>query len=341
MLGFATRLNRRPLACATFVVLATGCSSGLDNRQRSDVGTEPEPKLGLTETRFRNPEMVAKYNAAKASRRSFDPVYAYAKAVTDGGLALLVDASCESCVPGEVRYKRRSELPVHYWPIVEDALSMLEALGDVKGLTAEQIDSLVVTKGRLLWLAGRSMEEQTSIDEYAHAHPRSVAVVRRRLELLREAGDVEASESQCTRSRAKLESAPEAVRLDLLTACVALHPDNADGRSDLMDYAEYLPNLSTAEDALYRLNLAQRCVERVGDVEAGCAQACACLDQDAGKHAAATCKRACGGCRNEMSSRLRLCKKIAEPPRAPARAARSKNAPVKSVSPPQMLEPGA
>jgi hypothetical protein len=342
MLGVPLNLKKRPLACLTLVLLfAIGCSSGLDNRQRSDVGTEPEAKLGLSETRFRNPEMAARYKAAKASPRSFDPVFSYAKAVTDASLASLVDTSCEACAEGEVRYKRRSELEVHFWPIVEDALSMLEALGKVPGLAAEQMEPLVVTKGRLLWLAGRSMEEQTSIDEYAHAHPRAVAVVRRRLELLREAGDAEASESQCTRSRAKLESAPEEVRMGLLTACVALHPDNSEGRSDLMDYAEYLPNLSAAEDALYRTNLVQRCVERVGDGEGRCAEACACVDKDPGKHPSATCKRACGGCRSETAQRLRLCKKIGEPPRATARTARLKRAPAKSAPSPQSLDPGA
>ena len=155
--------------------------------------------------------------------------------------------------------------------------------------------------------------------------------IRRRLELLREAGDAAASESQCTRSRAKMESAPDTTRLDLLTACVALHPDNTDGRSDLMDYAEYLPNLSTAEDAIYRTSLAQRCVEKVGDEEERCAQACACVDKDSGKQPTAKCKRACGGCHNETAQRLRLCKKIGEAPRA----ARPKTASAKSAPRPK------
>jgi hypothetical protein len=330
MLCAALNLKRRLLACPTLVlVFGMGCSSGLDNRQGSHVGTEQDVNLGQSKIRFRNPEMAAKYKAAKASPRSFDPVYAHAKAVTDACLASLVDPSCEACAEGAVKYKPRSELEIQYWPIVEDALSMLDALGNVPGLTAEQMDPLVATKGRLLWLAGRSAEEQTSIDEYARAHPRAVAVIRRRLELLREAGDAAASESQCARSRAKMESAPDAIRLDLLTACVALHPDNTEGRSDLMDYAEYLPNLSTAEDAIYRTSLAQRCVEKVGDEEARCAQACACMGKDSGKQPTAKCKRACGGCRNETAQRLRLCKKIGEAPHATARAARPKTAPGK------------
>jgi hypothetical protein len=320
------------LPCPTLVIIfGAACSSGLDNRQGSDVGTEQEASLGQSKIRFRSPEMAAKYNAAKASPRSFDPVYVFAKAVTDAALASLVDTSCETCAEGAVRYKQRSGLEIQYWPIIEDALSMLEALGNAPGLAAQQMDPLVATKGRLLWLAGRSADEQTLIDDYAHAHPDAVAVIRRRLELLREADDTAASESQCARSRAKTESAPEAARLDLLTACVALHPGNTDGRSDLMGYAEYLPNLSAGEDALYRTNLGQRCVEKVGDEKSRCAQACACIDKDPGKQPAAKCGRPCGGCRNETAQRLRLCKKIGEGPPATAHAPRRKTAPAKSA----------
>jgi hypothetical protein len=323
--------QKRSLAGRALVlVLSIGCSSGLDNRPRSDVGTEPESKLGQGKISFRNPEMAAIFQAAKASPRSFDPVYAYAKAVTDACLASLAYGACASCGEGVVKYKPRSELDIQYWPIVEDALAMLDALGNVRGLGEEQMNPLVTTKGRLLWLAGRSMEEQALIDEYAHAHPSAVAVVRRRLELLREAGASEAAESQCTRSRGKMETAPEAARLDLLTACVALHPDNTEGRSDLMDYAEYLPNLSPAEDVLYRASLGQRCVERVGDETEQCAPACACIDKDPGKHPTTDCKRACRGCHNDVSQRLRLCKKIGEVPQA-ARASRPKTASAKSA----------
>jgi hypothetical protein len=350
MFSFALNLKKRRLACPTLVlVFGIGCSSGLENRQGSNAGKGQDAQLGQGKIKFRNPEMAAKYTAAKASPRSFDPVYAYAKAVTDAALASLLYTSCESCAEGAVKYKQRSELEIQYWPIIEDALSMLEALGNVPGLAAEQMDPLVATKGRLLWLAGRSMEEQTMIDEYARAHPAAVAVIRRRLELLREAGDTSASESQCARSRTKTESAPEPARLDLLAACVALHPGNTEGRSDLMGYAEYLPNLSTAEDALYRMNLAQRCVERVGDEETRCAQACACVDKDSGKQPAAKCKRACGACHKETAQRLVLCKKIGEAPHDTARAPRPKNAsrPKRAPRPepkptprPENLEPG-
>ena len=331
MLRIAFGFKTRRLACPTLVIaLAVGCSSGLDNRQGSDLGSDQEAKLGQGKMRFRNPEMAAKYKAAKASPRSFDPVYAYAKAVADVCLASLVDTRCEACAEGAVKYRQRSELEMQDWPMIEDALSMLEALGNVPGLTAVQMDPLVATKGRLLWLAGRSSEEQPLIDDYARAHPDAVAVIRRRLELLRETGDAAAAESQCTRSRAKTESATEATRLELLTACVALHPGNADGRSDLMGYAEYLPNLSPAEDALYRMNLAQRCVEKVGDEKARCAEACACVDKASGKQPAAKCKRACGGCHNETAQRLSLCKKIGEATPNTARPPRPKSHPAKN-----------
>jgi hypothetical protein len=328
MLRLALNLHKRRLACPTLVIVfAVGCSSGLDNRQGSDIGPEPETQLGHSKIRFRNPEMAAKYAAAKTSPRSFDPVYAYAKAVTDACLASLVDTNCEACAEGTVKYRQSSELEIQYWPIIEDALSMLEVLGNVSGLAAAQMDPLVATKGRLLWLAGRSAEEQTLVDDYARAHPDAVAVIRRRLELLREADNAAASESQCSRSRTRMESAPEEARLALLTACVALHPGNTEGRSDLMGFAEYLPELSAAEDALYRMNLAQRCVEKVGDEETRCAQACACVNKDSGKQPTAKCKRACGGCRKETAQRLRICKRIGEAPRMTARAPRPKTDP--------------
>ena len=240
--------NPRWLACAAGVlVLGAACSSALKAPKAPEEDADAK-HLRSGKVTFRNPEMAAMYAAAKANPNAFDPVYVYAKSVTDACLASLVDKRCETCAEGAVRYKRRSELDPQHWAIIEDALSMLENLGNVPGLPAEQMDLLVATKGRLLWLAGRSVEEQTLIDEYARAHPTAVAVVRRRLELLREAGDGAALESQCARSRAKTQSAPEAARVDLLTACVALHPNNSEGRSDMLDYATYLPNLSPAED---------------------------------------------------------------------------------------------
>ncbi|MBN2576572.1 MAG: hypothetical protein JXP73_18555 [Deltaproteobacteria bacterium] len=328
MLNPAVNLKNRRLAWPTLLlVFCAGCSSGLDNRRGSSAGTRQAAKRGRGQARFRNPQMDAIYKAAKASPRSFDPVYAFAKVVTDACLASLVDARCQECGEGALRYKPRSEIEPDYWPIIEEALSMLEDLEKVLGLTPEQVDRLIATKGRLLWLAGRSVEEQPLIEEYAQAHPNAVAVIRRRLELLREARDVAESEAQCTLSRAKTESAPAAARVDLLTACVALHPRNTYGRSDLLDYPKYLPGLTTAEESLYRANLVQRCEAKAGDEEAHCAEGCACHDKDSGKRPTARCRRICARCGSETAQRLRLCKRITEAPSAVARAPRPKIAP--------------
>ena len=348
MLDLASNLKKRWLACPTLVfVLCVGCSSGLENRQGSAVRRAKREH----KPRFRSPEMDAMYKAAKASPRSFDPVYTYTKAVADACLASLADTSCQTCGEGAMRYKRRSELEPQYWPIIEEAVSMLDTLERTLLLTAEQqVDLLLATKGRLLWLAGRSVEEQPLIDDYAKAHPDAVAVVRRRLELLREAGDAASLEAQCTLSRAKTESAPEAARVDLLTACVALHPKNTQGRSDLLDYAKYLPNLTTAEEVLYRKNLVDRCEARAGDEEAGCAEGCACEDAS---QLTRKCKRACARCRGETAQRLRLCKKITDAPTAVVRAPRPAPPPtwtapvplpragtVKEAPPPKKIDTG-
>ena len=333
MLGPAWNLQKRRLACpALLLVLCLGCSSGLDNRS----GGRRAAKQGQGKARFRSPQMDAMYKAAKATPRSFDPVYAYAKAVTDACLASLADPSCQACGEGAMRYKSRSELEPHYWPIIEEALSMLEVLGKDLEATADQRGHLLMaTKGRLLWLAGRSVEEQPLIDEYAKGHPDAVAVIRRRLELLREAGDVAASESQCTLSRTTTESAPAAARLDLLTACVALHPRNTYGRSDLLDYARYLPNLSTPEEVLYRKSLVERCEAKAGDEEARCAEGCVCQGKDPGTQPSGKCKRACVRCRSEMAQRVRLCKKITEAPSAVVRAPRPNPPPGEGASQPK------
>ena len=98
-----------------------------------------------------------------------------------------------------------------------------------------------------------------------------------------------------------------------------------------MDYGKYLPNLTPAEDVLYRANLVQRCVERVGDEETRCAEACSCADKDSGKQPNAKCKRSCGGCRSETAQKLNLCKKLGEIP--PITAAKAKPSPDASSRP--------
>jgi hypothetical protein len=307
MLGPSSNLiARRLLSPALVLAFFAACSSGLDNGQASRGGPRQNTKKEQSKPRFRNPQMDALYKAAKAAPHEFDPVYAYAKTVTDVCMNSLIDTNCEACAEGTARYKPRSALEPQYWPIIDEALSMLEELGKVLGLAADQSDQLLATKGRLLWLAGRSVEEQPMIFEYAAEHPDAVAVVRRRLELLRESGDAAGLEAQCTLSRAKTKSSSEAARADLLTACVALNPKNREGRSDLLDYAKYLPNLTTSEEAVYRANLVQRCETRATDGEAQCAEGCACGDDDAGSKLTGKCKRACGRCRKEAAQRLRL-----------------------------------
>lgn len=333
--------KRRWLAWPTLIlVLGAGCSSSLGNRKHSGADDDDQDVKSMGGgLRLRNPELAEKYKAAKAAPESFEPVFAYARAIADLCLASLVDTSCESCKGGRVKYKRLSELDPHNWPFIEDAQHRVEALMNVPGVDLAQMEQLVAVKGRLLWLVGRSAEEQTLIDGYALAHPDAVAVVRHRLELLREDGDVAKSESQCTRSRAKMKSAPAAAAVDLLTGCVELHPDNTDGRADMLDYAQYLPNLTPEEDQLYRTHLAQRCLEMVGDEAARCAPACACSDQPAGTPPIAKCKRACRDCHSETASKVRVCKKLGEAPpaprpkAAPARAHRPKAAPAAAPAP--------
>jgi hypothetical protein len=316
--------RKRLLACPTLVlVLFAGCSSSLGNRSGANHETAGLG-LGPGGLRFPNQDIAAKHKAAKDSPQSVEVVLDYGRAVVLFCLASLLDTTCASCEGGLPTYRPRSELNTNYWPVIEDALPMLDPFMEGQKLDAGQMELLVEAKGRLLWLAGRSAEEQTLIDSYALAHPTAVTVVKRRLEILRESGDVSLSESQCTRSRGRMKSAPDATRLDLLTACVALHPSNGEARTDPKDYAAYLPNLSADEEALYRTHLAQRCAEKVGDEEERCAQACACEAKDSGKPPTAKCKRACGGCRKETARELSACKKLGEvaPEPAPARAAR-------------------
>ncbi len=171
--------KRRWLAWPTFLfVLGAACAPALKNRQGSDEATGEVEKPQL---RFRDQKLAAKHEAAKASPQSFEPVFAYTRAIADLCLASLVDKSCASCEGGPVRYKQLSELDPYNWPFIEDARSMLDVLTNVPGLDAAQRDQAVAVKGRLLWLGGHSMEEQALIDGYAFTHPDAVAVIRRRL----------------------------------------------------------------------------------------------------------------------------------------------------------------
>lgn len=302
---------------ALALVLVADCSSSLDNgpAQRDEA-----PSFHFTERKLKFPsqEIAAKHKAAKDSPQNVEVVLDYGRSVVLFCLASLLETSCTSCESDLPMYRPRSQLDTAYWPIIEDALPMLEPFMEGHTLPAGQMDLLVEVKGRLLWLAGRSSEEQTLIDSYALAHPTALAIVKRRLEILREAQDVYLSESQCNRSRSRMRSAPEADRLDLLTSCVILHPNNGEAKSDTESYATFLPNMSPDEATLYRGHLVQRCTEKVGDEGERCAEACACEGKDAGKSPAATCKLACGGCRKETTQELLACRKLGEVAAEPA-----------------------
>ena len=319
-------LQQRWLACPTLVlVLGAGCSSVFDNRPgpTSDAGAAPDGQAAKGQLEFPNQDLTDKHEAAKASPESFEPVIAYAKAVADFCRASLVDESCApDCPQGPVKYKPVSELAPKHWVLTQDALTMLEAFKTGEGLPPAQFEQFVGVKSRLLGLAGHAAEEQALIENYAEAHPDAVAVVRRRLELLRQAGDVKAAEEQCNRSRKRMKSASATARLELLTSCVALHPTNAEGKTNPPDYARYLPNPTRAEQRLYRKHLIRRCVEEVGSKESRCKEACACKDPSADKQRKAKCKQTCRDCRIETAQRIRECKKTGGLP--PTRAARPK-----------------
>ena len=309
--GFALDLKSRWRACPTLLlVLGAGCSSALDNRPRPapDGGTGQVEKAATSELTFPNPDLAAKREAARSSPQSFATLFAYARAVADFCLASLVDESCApACPPGVATHKPASELKPKDWVLVQDALVMLAPLKEGQGLPPAQFEQFVAAKGRLLGLAGHAAEERTLIDSYALAHPDALSVVRRRLEILRQAGDVKESETQCRRSRVSTKSAADAARLEILTTCVSLHPENRDGRTDPPDYTRYLPDPAKAEQRLYRKHLVKLCVEGVGTKEARCGQACACKDQP--REQKVKCKQACRECRSETAQKIRECKK--------------------------------
>jgi len=316
------------LAPPTLVLLLfAGCSPPLNNA--------PLPRdqaaglvLGDGKLRFPNHEIEAKHKAAKESPQSFEVVLDYGRSVALFCLASLLDTTCSSCDSEQPVYRPRSELNTAHWPVIEEALPMLDPFLEGRKLDEGQMDLLVEVKGRMLWLAGRSSEEQTLIDSYVLAHPTAIAAVKRRLEILREAGDAYLSESQCTRSRARMKSAPEAARIDLLASCVALHPHNSEARSDPTDYATYLPNLSPDEVALYRTHLVARCTEKIGDEGERCAEACGCEAKDRDTSTTAKCKRTCGTCRKETAQAVLACKKLGEvvPDPVPTRRAARRSA---------------
>jgi hypothetical protein len=303
----ATR--RRPPWAALLLIFG-GCSSALDNQPRPVADAAPAEKPVDTKAKPPTEELVAKREEAAAAPQSFDPVFGYAKGLSDFYLAQMADTSCApDCNQGAVKYKRKAEADPGSWLLIEDALTRVDALMKVQGLPNAQMEQLVAVRGRLLWLVGRPEDEVTSLGEYANAHPGAVVVIKRRLELLREAEDSKEFEAQCARSRLSLKSAPEAVQIELLTSCVGFHPDNGDGKSYLLDYLKFLPAASKAEQRLYGKYLVRTCIDTVGSREARCAQFCACTDQGLDKQKKAECKQLCVHCRVETAQKVRECKK--------------------------------
>lgn len=305
-----TGAARRALAWPALLITIAACSSALDNQPRPVADAAPEEKPIDNQAKPPTDELIAKHEAAKASPESFAPVFAYAKGLTDFYLAQLADTSCApDCDKGTVKYKRKAEADPASWFLFEDAKNRVDVVMKVQGLPDAQMEQLVAVRGRLLWLVGRPEDEVNSLGEYASAHPRAVVVVKRRLELLREAGDVKESEAQCVRSRVALKGGPESAHLELLTSCVANHPDNTQGKGYTLDYVKYLPAATKAEQRLYRKYLVRTCTETVGPRESRCAQFCACTDKGLDKAKKAECKQMCVYCRVDTAQKMRECKK--------------------------------
>jgi hypothetical protein len=290
------------------LIVAAGCSPAMPKRQARVSQAEIQKKAKAGDIEYPNADLAEKHKAAKASPESYAAVYPYARSVTEFCLASLYETDCETCKDGAVKRKPPSELDPKTWVLVENAKQMLDTLLK-QDLPAEQAEEVVITKGRLQWLAGSAADEEASLDGYLQEHPDSLAVLKRRLRLLREAGNATAAQAACAHSREGMKSAPEAARLDLLTTCVALHPDNRDGMPDSPEYTTYLPDLSKAEARLYLKYLVHRCIENLGDPKAKCEKDCDCKSESADKAQKRACKRACRNCQKERKALVRACKK--------------------------------
>lgn len=335
----AADVKRRWLArSALLLALGAGCSSALNHQPaKPDAAAAEEEKPGDGKLKLPNPDLKEKHEAAVASPQSFAAVIAYAEAVADFCLGTLVESSRAPDGPsGPVKHKPMSELDPKNWVFTQDALTMLNNLKEAQGLPPARFEHFVRVKGQLLGLAGHAEEERTLIDGYVQAHPEAVPIVRRRLEMLREADDVKEAEAQCRRSRARMRSAPDPARLEMLVTCVALHPANKDGKTNELDYTDYLPDSSRAEQRLYRRHLVKSCIEKVGSKETRCAEACACKGQAKDREQKAKCKAACRDCRIARAQEIRACKKTGAPTRAPTRAPRPSPAEPEPKSEPEL-----
>ena len=309
-----SRPNRNYLiaAAALLTVAGAACSMPFGPRSGAATGGAPTPAVQppKQDLKFPNHDLAAMYDAAKASPQDFDAVHSYAKALAAYCQGALVDANCGPyCAGGRVRYKPASALDPDLVTLVENALPKLDALMSTPAISWAQMGQWVAVKGRLLGLHGRAAEEKTLIDDYALQHPEALPVVRRRLELLREAQDTKESEAQCTRSRQSARSSTEDTRLELLAACVSLHPENQGGKEDTPDFTKYLPKLAGDEQRLYRKYMARRCEQDAGSHAAHCSRICACDDQPWDKKYTAHCKEVCKGCREQATAKLKSCKK--------------------------------
>ncbi|MBN2576443.1 MAG: hypothetical protein JXP73_17910 [Deltaproteobacteria bacterium] len=299
--------RRRAGVLVLLTTLGVACSLPFSGRSPAPAAPAPAPLPPKPEPSFPNQDLAAKHQAVKAAPQDFDTVMAYARTLSDFCQASLVDTTCgPACTSGPVRYKPASALDPNSRLLVEQALPMLDALMNVQGLSWERMGHWAAVKGRLLSLAGRAAEERALIDGYALQHSDAFPVVKRRLELLREAHDPKEAEAQCARSRASLRMARVAARLELLTTCVAYHPDNTEGITDPPDYAKYLPKLTRDERRLYRKYVVQRCGPDPAAEKMRCSRVCACDGQVADKK---QCKRNCRNCLKETAERRRACRK--------------------------------
>src|SRR5262249_37188494 len=159
-----------------------------------------------------------------------------------------------------VKYKPVTELDDNSRVLVGNALPKVEVLMTQGSLNDAQMGQAVAIKGRLLFFDQRGGEEKTLLDGDVAQHPAAVRGVRRRLELLRDAKDGAGSEAQCKTTRQSMKGAPEEARLEVLTMCVSLHPDNKQGHDDTTDYAKFLPGANGDETHLYRGHMIKACL---------------------------------------------------------------------------------
>jgi len=297
---------------AVLTVIGTACSLPFAGRSRTSAGRPAAPagEPSQKELKFPNHDLATAYDVAQAYPQNFDAVYGYAKALSDHCQGSLVDTSCGPyCAGGPEKRKPASALDPDSRFLVENALPKVDTLMSTPGLSWAQMGQAVAVKARLLGFSGRTADEKALVDGYAAQHPESFPVVKRRLEILRDANDAKELEAQCARSRDSVKSAPEDARLEVLTGCVALHPDNKGGKDDPQDYAKYLPKLAGDEQRLYRKHMARRCQQETDLHQASCSRICVCDDRPWDKKYAAHCKEVCRGCRTQAVEKLKGCKK--------------------------------